>query len=206
MKRLDVRILIGVLLIGLGGLAMLDTMGCLQLTGDWFFGVIFVLAGAAFLYTFAAGTWWAALPGMGLLGLAGTVFLPGNWSEMAFLLSLGIGFWLWYLARREFWWAIILGGLFVSISLEAGLDHLILPVLDSGIVFFLGLAGTFALVAWLTRAKWVWWLAAGLTILGLLVGLESVTASGIVWGILLIGVGGYLILRTYRQGRSDGEQ
>ncbi|MBN1304098.1 MAG: hypothetical protein JXA13_06650 [Anaerolineales bacterium] len=198
MKNLDVRILIGVLLIGLGGLAMLDTIGYLNVTGSWILGSIFVIGGAVFLYTFAAGQWWAATPGMAMLGLAGAVFLPGDLGGMAFLVSLGIGFWLWYLVRKDFWWAIIPGGVLITLGLEAGVtDHV--PGLDSGVIFFLGLAVTFALVVWLAKAKWAWWPAGILAAMGLFVGIESFVASGFIWGAALMVIGGYLIFRTYKK-------
>ena len=198
MKRLDARILIGLLLIGLGGLAMLDTLGYLEVTGSWIIASFFLIAGVLFLYTFATGQWWASLPGMAMLGLAGAILLQNDLGGMAFLACLGIGFWLWYLVRRDYWWAIIPGGVLITLALEAGIPELVRG-LDSGIIFFFGLAVTFALVAWLAKLKWAWWPAAGLAAMGLLVGLESILATGFFWGAILIAAGGYLIYRTYKR-------
>ncbi len=67
MKRFDPRIIIGTVLILAGGLGFLQAFGFLRNASDVFWGIVFLVAGAAFLTMFASGFtsggWWAAFPG-----------------------------------------------------------------------------------------------------------------------------------------------
>ncbi|MEZ4683059.1 MAG: hypothetical protein R2932_53500 [Caldilineaceae bacterium] len=94
------------------------------------------------------------IPGATLLGLAGTVFFdnyaPGFLGDLGgpiFLAAIGFGFILVYLADVTKWWAIIPAGVMATLALVAGLDQFHLRGLDTGGVFFLGLGGTFLVLA-----------------------------------------------------------
>jgi len=199
MKRFDYRIMLGVMLILAGALALAQTMGYLENVSNIFWGAMFLLAGAAFLYVYAAGQWWGAIPGMTLIGVAGAIWLPGNWGGVAVLGGIGLAFWLVYLgAPQARWWAIIPGGVMVTLAVVAGLPDIAGGV-ETGWIFFLGLALTFFLVALLTSMKWAWWPAAALGLMGVMLSLSMGGIINYIWAVVLIGAGIYLIFRFYRQ-------
>jgi hypothetical protein len=92
---------------------------------------------------------------------------------------------------------MIPGGVLVTLAVVAGLDG----ILDGGAIFFLGLAGTFALVAVLPSdqvdTRWAFIPAAGLAVLGLSLG---VSIPGSVLNLLIpsliILAGGYLLIKN----------
>lgn len=207
MKKLSNRVIWGLILIVLGVMFLLQQ---LNLVGDPFESAILILmgaGGAAFLFTYFQDRkqWWAAIPGMALLGIAFAGleslwnFLPGGeWGGAVFLGSLGAAFWLVYLRGQVEWWAIIPGGVLVTLALVAGLEPL---AVDGGAVFFLGLAGTFGLVAVLPPAaeqtQWAWIPAGVLAVLGLTIlpGLSGVLVN--YWPVALILVGVYVIVKNW---------
>ena len=79
MKRFDPRILIGTLLILAGALGFLQAFGYLEDASDLFWGIVFLGAGAVFLFLFASGYasggWWAAFPGFVLAGIGVLIFV-----------------------------------------------------------------------------------------------------------------------------------
>ncbi|MBS1249886.1 MAG: hypothetical protein MAG431_01471 [Chloroflexi bacterium] len=112
--------------------------------------IIMGVAGIAFLWTYATDKahWWAAIPGMTLLGLTATVLgdmfaFPGSdWLGSLFLAFIGAGFWLVYFRQPSFWWAIIPGGTLVTLGAVSGLENVAIPTES---IFFLGLGITFGL-------------------------------------------------------------
>ena len=101
------------------------------------------------------------------------------------------------------WWAIIPGGTLATISLVAGLGNMNAGM-ETGGVFMMGLGGTFALVALLTRAtdhpmRWAWIPAAILASLGLLIFFAALDLTGYIFGVALIGVGGYLAYQALKK-------
>lgn len=121
MKRLDFRVILGVLLIAGGGLALAQTMGYLNNATDFFWGGVFILGGLAFISMLFAGNWWAAFPGFVFLGLGTLILLPESLEELGgavFLGSIALSFWYVYFTDRERrWWAIIPGGVLTALSL-----------------------------------------------------------------------------------------
>ena len=70
MKRIDPRLLVGLLLIVGGILSLLDVQGIISDAGGIFWGLVFGAGAAAFLYLLVndrASNWWAAFPGFTLL-------------------------------------------------------------------------------------------------------------------------------------------
>jgi hypothetical protein len=202
MKRLDGRIIVGLLLILGGGLLLAQEIGLLANTSDVFWGSVFLLGGAAFLYVYAMGQWWGAIPGMTLVGVAGAILLPEPWGGAAVLAGIGLAFWLVYLGdRQQRWWAIIPGGVMVTLSLVAGVADLVRGI-ETGGIFFLGLAATFALVALLANMRWAWWPAAALSVIGMLLSLSAGSMANYVWAVVLILAGGYLIFMFFRKRES----
>jgi len=209
MKRLSGRAWWGILLIVLGALFLLQELQIVGNAFQYLWMVVMFAAGAGFLWVFVTNDkqWWAVIPGLGLLALAfaslesALNLLPAaDWGGPVFLGGLGAAFWLVYARQQEHWWALIPGGVLVTLGVVAGLDEAGSDF-DGGI-FFLGLGLTFVLVALLPSrehdTRWSWIPGAVL----LLLGLTQITAVGsemlAYWPVLLILIGGYILIKGWR--------
>ena len=206
MKRLDPRIIIGVVLILAGGLGFLQAFGFLRNASDVFWGIIFLVAGGVFLTmfasNFASGGWWAAFPGFVLAGIGVLILLPSALSDIGggiFLGAIGLSFWTVYLTGRDRWWAIIPGGVLFTLAIVSVLPSNLIGGADSGGVFFLGLALTFLLVALLAGMRWAYWPAGVLGVFGAFLFFQSqIYLLSYIAAAALILVGAYIILRSLR--------
>jgi hypothetical protein len=217
MKRLDSSLLWGLLLVGGGVLLLLQNLGWLgQSAVSVVWATLFLAAGAVFLVALANDRrlWWAGIPGFGLVGLGMAAFLgrlfPVGMRSITgalFLGGLGCGFWVIYFLRREQWWAIIPGGVFFTLALQAALPS-VLRGRESGVLFFVGLAATFFLVYLLPtpRGRMTWALIPALALLALAVltmpSLQYIALFG--WPVALIGFGAYLLYRALRRPAASG--
>jgi hypothetical protein len=204
MRKYDFRLVFGGLLILGGVLALLGTMGVIGNAGGIFWGLVWGAVGVFFLYLLIGDrqrNWWAVFPAFTLLGMAVSSFLPKSidfLSGLVFLGGISLAFWWVYFTDRSRWWAIIPAGTLLTLGAVSTLDEV--SGIDTGGFFFIGLGLTFLLVALLpggNKQSWAWIPAVILLILGTL----SVTSLGIssyVGPALLILVGGYLILRFFR--------
>ncbi len=210
MKRLESRVLLGVLLIAAGVLFLLQSLGVIRVT-VLLWPILLGIASLAFLYVFLSApqtNWWAAIPGFVLLGIAVTAAL----SEIApavgevlsgplVLGSIALPFWLVYAVNREHWWAVIPGGVLLTLALVAGLSPLVEGA-EMGGVFFLGLGLTFALLAVLPtpEGRLVWPIipAVVLLLMGVLITAAAVELMNYVWPVLLVLGGLYLLYRGLR--------
>lgn len=210
-KAFPWRLLLGVGLIVMGVLALLQTLNVLEVRG-WAWSILFFLGGLAFLSITINNRelWWGLIPGMALLGVGGEILLGGINTPLANSLgggmvlgSLSIAFWLIYFLNRTNWWAIIPGGVLLTLTVTAlwanqGGGE------ETGGVFMLGLAATFALVALLTKAtgksmRWAWIPAGILGLIGVGILFAFVEKMGIVFGLALIGVGVYMAWRALKK-------
>lgn len=214
-RRVPSSVVWGVLLLLAGVMLLLDYLDVLP--GEWIFWTVALSAGAgAFLYVFLTQRekWWAAIPAGWLLGAAATTV----WESVgageddrggALLLGLGgLGFWAVYARRRENWWAIIPGGVLVTLAVMISLEGVVGGA-TAGSVLFFGLALTFALLSVLpgTAMRWPLIPAAGLTVLGVLTALEATGAlelANLVWPVALIAAGGYVIWKALRPRHPHG--
>ncbi len=123
----------------------------------------------------------------------------GPWGGAFFLGSIGLAFWVIYFVRRDFWWAVIPGGVLVTLAVVAALGEN-LPGMATGGIFFLGLALTFALVYLLPveegRQRWAAIPALVLGAFGLLLTLSLGGIINYLWAIGLIVAGVYLLTRS----------
>lgn len=206
MKRFDPRVIIGTLLIVAGALGFLQAFGFLQNASDLFWGIVFLAAGAVFLFLFASGFasggWWAAFPGFVLAGIGVLILLPESLDNVGggiFLGAIGLSFWTVYLTGRDRWWAIIPGGVLFTLAIVSVLPEQFLGGADSGGIFFLGLALTFLLVALLANMRWAYWPAGALGVFGTFLFFESQVflLSYIAAGALILA-GIYVVLRSLR--------
>lgn len=210
LRRIQSRVLWGILLIGGGILILLQNVGVVPKGLELFWALVFAAAAVLFLIPFvaAAANWWAAIPGFALLGLAallgyGSLVPAGrsDWSGSLFMGMLGLGFVAVYLRQAHHWWALIPGGVLVTLAAVAGLDNVGLAHLG-GTVFFFGLGMTFALLAVVpgpaANRRWPLYPALALFLLALVTWVPGERFALIAGPVLLIGLGLYLLFRRPR--------
>ena len=208
MKRFDLRILWGGLLICAGGLFLLQELNLIPNAWDIVWSVLFGVAGCMFLFAFWTNRtqWWPLIPGLGLLSLGVLMvmeeFLPGaDWLGAIFLGGIGLSFWLIYAINRENWWAVIPGGVLFTLAIVAGVDPFVKGDTGGGI-FMLGLGLTFGVIGLLPtsqgRMKWAFIPAIILLIIGAFIISPYLPLLNYIWPLALIALGGYFILRNLR--------
>ncbi|NIS80567.1 MAG: hypothetical protein GTO14_10270 [Anaerolineales bacterium] len=210
MKKVPVNAIFGLLVITAGVLFLLQNLGVLRAVGTIFWTVAFGVAGAMFLYLYyrERRDWWWLIPGFSLLGLATLLLFDALAPQLGdvlgapiFLGAVGVSFGLVYLQRRDFWWAVIPGGVMLTLAVFVALESLFAGT-DLVGVFFLGLAGTFVLVGILPTSEGrLWWAFIPAGVLGLMgmifLATEVRLFRFIGPGLLVVG-GAYLVLRTLR--------
>lgn len=215
MKRFESAAVWGILLVVVGTLALLQSLGLMSGLAQVIWAVPFAIVGVGFLVALATDRtrWWAAIPGLSLLGVA-LVIIWDNIMPMPakdiggplFLVMLSASFWLVYLLERKNWWAVIPGGVLLSAAVVAGIDALASGV-DSGPVMLLGLAATFAVLSFIRtpqgRLRWPVVPAIVLAVVGLAVAAGSSTWLGYIWPVALIVGGGLIIFRTMARGKKE---
>ena len=210
MKRTDSSTVLALSLVGAGVLFLLQNLGLLGAAQNIFWTVLFAASGAAFLVVFARdlSRWWAIIPSLTLLSLAALVGLGNlapafakDWGGPLFLGGIGLSFWLVYLSGRERWWAIVPGGTLLTLALVAALSETS-PGIETGAIFFLGLALTFGLVYVLPtpqgHMRWAIYPAGALLATALLVIAAMGQVINILWPAALILAGLYLAYRSLR--------
>lgn len=204
-KLLESRIFWGLLLVAGGVMFLLENLGIFQL-GSLFWGILMAVGGIFFLALVqrSRDNWWALIPGFALIGIALSVGLDIMYPEAAaavggglVLAGLALGFWAIYLFTRQ-WWAIIPGGVLLTLAGMAVLDKFYPGVQGSGF-FFLGIGLTFALVAILpaeSDMRWAWIPAGILIVMGLLLLAALGDMISYLWPAALILLGLGLIYRA----------
>ncbi len=211
MKWSSWRYILGGALVLLGALTLLQVLGILPTSGNVIgviFAVLFAALGVSFLMMLQGGrqNWWAAIPGTILLALGllilFSIFIPNlanKWGGPFFLAGISLAFWLVYFMAPQNWWAIIPGGVMLTL---AGVSAIPSEAGDvSGGVFFLGLAVTF-FALWLVpvngrRMSWPWIPGSVLAVMGVLILLSSAALINFVWPVVLIVAGLALLARAY---------
>jgi len=212
------RIFFGAALILLGGLFLAQQLLHLHFNvGAVIVAMVFALAGLTFLYVMVSKreNWWAAIPGMVLLGLgaliASSEFFP-QFAKMfggsLFLGFIGLAFLVVLLIKPDNWWAVIPAGVLFTLAFVAGVAPLV-NGFASGAFFFLGIGLTFAIVGLMPvgkAEKWPWIPAGICLVMGtlLMIGSGSLLNSvfGIIWPAILVLCGGFLIVRSFLKNRS----
>jgi hypothetical protein len=173
--------------------------------------VLICIASLTFLLVFVTApqtNWWAAIPGFVLLGLTGTIALnqmvpetAGGWGGALFLGGVALAFWVIYLVNPEHWWAVIPGGVLLTLALVAGLSSALEGV-EMGGIFLFGLGLTFVLLALLPtpegRLTWAIIPAVVLLAMGALITAAAAQLINYVWPAALILGGLYLLYRVIR--------
>jgi len=128
MSRFDLRIVWGMLLIVAGLLFLAQSLGLIPSAWGALWAVVFGVAGLAFVAWLFVDRrqWWAIIPGLTLLGLAGVIVLSmltpeenGGWAGAVFLGAIGLSFVIVYIMRRDFWWALIPAGALLRACLRS---------------------------------------------------------------------------------------
>ncbi len=217
MRKPELRILWGVLLIAGGVLFLLDSLGIIAV-GAVVWPVLIAIASAVFLFLFVTAPqerWWTAIPGFVLLGLAGVILLDrlapevgATWGGSLFLGGIGVAFWAIYLVNTEHWWAVIPGGVLLTLAVVSGLSEGLegLEGVEVGGIFFFGLGLTFALLAFLptpeASLKWSLIPAVVLLLTGVLITAAAEELLNYVWPVALILGGIYLLYRALSSGHN----
>jgi len=214
MSRFDLRIVWGMLLIVAGLLFLAQSLGLIPSAWGALWAVVFGVAGLAFVAWLFVDRrqWWAIIPGLTLLGLAGVIVLSmltpeenGGWAGAVFLGAIGLSFVIVYIMRRDFWWALIPAGALLTLALVA-LSTSFMTGLESGALLFIGLGVTFGIVALVPtpdgRMTWALIPAVILGVMGILIALALGSLLNYVWPIALIIVGVYILIRGFALGKS----
>jgi len=207
MKILTSKIFWGLVLVLGGIILLLESLGVLE-GSEVFWMAILAIAGILFLIAFISnrGAWWAAIPGVSLLAIAIGLGLDtfgdigGETLGAIILGGIGLSFFVVYLVERSNWWAIIPGGVLITLAIVAGMEGNDAGMI-SGAIFFSGMGLTFILVALLPnkvgRMTWAWIPGGILFVLAVIIlaGIESM--FNYIWPIVVIALGLYFILRTF---------
>jgi len=217
MKGKDISLIVG------GFLILLGLMLLLQNFGFTVFGSImaliwasaFFVGGMVFIYVYVRDqkNWWALIPGFALLGLGimiGFDLVAPTYAESLgapiFMGSLGLGFWAIYAVQREQWWAIIPGGVMMSIAAMIFLEETFPGPEWVGVMFW-GMAATFLLLAVFPvqkeRMYWAFIPAIVLFLLGSFfllpsLGMLPFNILSILGPLALVGFGLFILYRILR--------
>ena len=207
MKKDQSRLIWGGILILAGILFLLQELNILGNAFQYLWLILMAAGAAVFLWIYFTKKeqWWAIIPGLTLLGLSLSGLdsllniLPGSgWTGAVFLGCIGLAFWLVYLRRQDQWWAIIPGGVLLTLAAVAGLNNILGW---SEVIFFLGLASTFALVGILPNqldTRWAFIPAAVLAVLGVALFAPFRSVMFVIWPAALIALGVYILFRNWR--------
>lgn len=210
MKRNNTSFIVGAVLVVAGTLFLLQNLGVLRPFGELLWGLMFAAGGAAFVAVFLRDRdhWWPLIPGMTLLGIGALIWLNtiapsiGQvWGGAIVLGSIGLSFWVVYLTGPARWWAVIPGGVLLTLALITLLSGTVLAEVTGAILFF-GLALTFGLLVILPheegKLRWAIYPAAVSLAFGLIVLLGTSQVLSLWWPAVLIVAGLYLAFRTLR--------
>jgi hypothetical protein len=197
--------LIGLILIIVGGLALLGNFGLLGGAPALFFSFAMGAAGVYLIryHLSKRSQFWASIVGFALLGLAFAA-LSGRWDGFYFLGLLGGGFATTYWVSREngvqrkHWWAVIPAGVLWTLAAIVASENLF-PRWDEGPLFFAGLAGTFGYLFAYERQRWAVFPAVALLVVGVL---SLSFTGGWVFPALLIAAGVYAMKRQAKEEKT----
>jgi len=213
MKKINTKFLLpvigGILLIAAGVVFLLNNLGLFQLDWGLLIGPLFAIGGLVFLLVYILNTseWWALIPGFVLIGIGTIIFMGQTLSPelnrfggAVFMGFLGLPFLLIFIAHREHWWALIPGGVLLSLALVILTEN---NSLLSGAILFLGMAITFFLVYILPKpaGKLSWALYPGgiLGLIGVLMLFGVTDLMNYIFPVALVIAGGYVLYRGLRR-------
>jgi hypothetical protein len=210
----NARLSFGIVLILAGILLLAQRLSFIG--GKWDDAIMTLAFGTGTLY-FASlffserSRWWAALVAFIFLGLAASQFIevflpgvPGAYVCASTLLLMGLGFMAIYFIDRQMWWALIPGGVMLSLTGVVLLEELVpkVPFEPAGLLF-LGLGLTFLVLYFLrtqgTRLTWAIYPALSLLLFGLFIGFGNEDLWNIIWPSIIVLLGVYFIFGAFRR-------
>ncbi len=206
--RLLIPIVAGILLVAAGVVLLLNNLGIIVLDWGLLMGPLFGFGGLVFVMVFILNKeeWWALIPGFVLIAIGTITFgqqmdaLAEPWGGTIFLGFIGLAFVLIYISHNEHWWAIIPGGVLLTL---AGVNFVSDETALAGGAFFFGLALTFGLVYLLPkpsgRLNWALYPAGILLLVAIVVLLGATELLGLVWPLALLLAGAYVLYRAIRK-------
>jgi hypothetical protein len=201
------RLFLGLGLLILGIVFLLQNIGVLRDAAAVIWPVLFGLGGLVFLGVFLSNRehWWAIIPGSALLGIALlmalTALFPARgpiFGGAIFMGTLAAGFLAIFAFHPDNWWAVIPGGVLLTIAVVSVAGQ-VLSGAQTGAIMMLGMAATFAALALIEtpqgRMRWPLIPAGVLLAIGLLIMLQ--TLAWLLWliALMMIAAGGYLVIR-----------
>ncbi len=208
MKKDQSRFIWGALLILAGIMFMLQELNVLGNVFQYLWLLLMAAGAGVFLWIYFTkkDQWWSIIPGLTLLGLTLVgleeiinVFPGSDWTGAVFLGCIGLAFWLVYLRRRDQWWAIIPGGVLVTLAFVAGFES-VTPWTE--VIFFLGMAATFALLGVLPNQsqdlRWAFIPAGILMVIGIAAFAPLQSVIHVIWPVLLIALGIFVLVRNWK--------
>ena len=208
MKRFDMRIIFGFVLIFAGSMFLLQNLGIFYGGTDLLVSILLGSVGGAALYVYANNreNWWALIPGFTLIGVALNIVLDvisstlGNMFGGAIVLGgIALSFWMIFFTKRNsFWWAVIPAGVLSSVAVQEILEN----VMPTDGIFMLGLGLTFLFIARLPgyedNLKWAY-IPGGIILAIGVIQLSFVqSVMNILLPLALIGAGGYVIYKNFK--------
>ena len=209
MKRFDMRIIFGFVLIFAGSMFLLQNLGIFYGGTDLLAAILLGSAGGAALYVYANNreNWWALIPGFTLIGVALNIALSVVSSSLSNMFGgaivlggIALSFWMIFFTKRNsFWWAVIPAGVLSSVAVQEILEN-IMPI-DG--IFMLGLGLTFLFIARLPgyedNLKWAY-IPGGIILAIGVIQLSFVqSVMNILLPLALIGAGGYVIYKNFKK-------
>jgi hypothetical protein len=184
--------LVGLILIGVGALAIIGNIGIFGDISTLLFALGFGAAGVYLIRTFFKDhkQIWASIVGFTLVGLALESITAGL-AGFYFLGMIGMGFAMIYRLDSKHWWAVIPAGVLLTLATVAG-SEVVFRGWDAGPLFFAGLAATFGYLYLSVRKHWAVYPALALLIISLL---GITVTGGWIFPMLLIGAGIYALNR-----------
>lgn len=203
------RLLLGGLLVLVGIAALFDSLNILPF-GGLLWGSLFGLGGLAFILYMIQNkeAWWAIIPGVVLLGLAIIILVSsifpnfeGGIGGFILFACISLAFWIVYSMNHKFWWAIIPGGVLASLAITVLVDNF--TTFNGGGFFLLGIALTFLLLTILPglegNRQWPYIPAGILFVVSLFAFMDDFNLSSVIWAVVLIAFGGFLVVRSLLQ-------
>ncbi len=204
----------GIVLILAGFLLLAQRMG--YVGGQWDDAILTLVFGVATIYFaslfFSERTrGWAALVSFIFLSFTASQFieiflpsLPGFYVGISVLLLMGLGFLAIYFIDHEKWWALIPGGVMLSLTAVTTVEELY-PTLafePAGLLFF-GLGLTFLVLYFIRvqgpRLTWAIYPALSLLTFGLFISFGEKDLWNVIWPALIVLLGLYFIVGAFRR-------
>ena len=182
--------------------------------GNIIWAAVFSAFGLFFIskYVSNRNNWGWLIPGVSLMGFAVSNLLEllpnvdGTYRGLLALGGIGLSFLLIYFNDRVNWWALIPGGILISLGVISIFDQLEVSGFDTGGILFLGLGLTFLLLFILPtpygRLNWAIIPAIILLLFGFLIGFgEDLEIGGYIGPAIIILAGIMVLINSLRKER-----